>query len=125
MSTAAATSALRPLPPLQCTTTRQSLSMRSTNRAINSSKAWVLLGARLSAAGRHAEANRTIVIRKARARQEGDFKRVRRGGEDRRRHRRLTAGPPVPKMPQRRIIALGPSVAEYQPFEGSPVAWFH
>ena len=79
----------------------------------------------LAAAGQHAKANRTIVIRKARARQEGDFKRMRRGGEDRHWRRMVAAGPPVPKIPQRRMTTLGSSVAEDQPFEGSPVPWFH
>ena len=50
---------------------------------------------------------------------------MRRGREDRWRRRVVTAGPPVPKIPQRRMTTLGLSVAEDQPFEGSPVAWFH
>ena len=50
---------------------------------------------------------------------------MRRRGEDWRRRRVVAAGPPVPKTPQRRMTTLGPSVAEDQPFEGSPVAWFH
>ena len=31
----------------------------------------------------------------------------------------------MPEIPQRRMTTLGSSVAEDQPFEGSPVPWFH
>ena len=48
ISTAAATSALRPMPPLQWMITLISSLMRSTSRAINSSKARVSWGRRLS-----------------------------------------------------------------------------
>merc|ERR1719377_120658 len=84
-----------------------------------------MLALGLAAAGQHAIPDGTRGVGQARARQEGDFKRMRRGGEDRRRRRMVAAGPSLPKIPPRRIATLGPYVAEDQPFEGSPVPWLH